>query len=249
MLFNNPLSPEKFDRLLAELWLDGSSTILDVGCGQGELMAMVLRRFRCRAVGIDTDPAELGLARKKLEPFGDAVSLYDRPFKSMQFMGLQFDACFCIGASHACGRRGSTLPATIASLRELTKPGGVIVIGEPYWKQPPAAEYLAATGIEEREFMPHAACVEAGGAADLECVYTMRATPEEWDHFEGSFWLKSEGELVKDPGNPDLQGKARRRRSWKQAYLRWGRDTLGFGLFVFLVPPPQVTVPGGEEKA
>lgn len=236
MQFNNPLRPEKFDQLLAELWLDTSSNILDVGCGQGELILKILKAFHCRAMGVDTDKAELAIARKKLEGFGDSITLYDIPFQSIQFMGLQFDASFCIGASHACGRRGSAFAETIASLKSLTRPGGAIVIGDAFWKKKPDPDYLQATGIEEREFKMHAECVEMGEAAGLPCIYTMQASTEEWDHFEGSFWMKSERELVQDPDNVELQAKVQRRRNWKQAYFKWGRETLGFSLFVFLVP-------------
>lgn len=236
MLFNNPISPERFDRLLAELPLKPGSRILDVGCGQGELMLRLLRTWGCQAVGIDTDAKELGIARTKLAEFGDAVTLYDKPFQKLQFMGLRFDAGFCIGATFACGRRGEAFAGAVTGLRDLATAGGLIVIGDGYWRQPPAPEYLAATGIEEREFKTYDECIAMGEDAGLQCIYATRASQEEWDHFEGSFWISSERELVQAPDDPDLVMKVERRRGWKKSYLRWGRDTLGFGLFVFIVP-------------
>ncbi|HEX4205805.1 MAG TPA: hypothetical protein VHZ51_16720 [Ktedonobacteraceae bacterium] len=35
------------------------------------------------------------------------------------------------------------------------------------------------------------------------------------------------------PEDPAVPGLLERIRSWRDLYLRWGRDTLGFGLYLF----------------
>ena len=36
-----------------------------------------------------------------------------------------------------------------------------------------------------------------------------------------------------NPDDPDCPAMVTRIRRWRDAYLRWGRDTLGFGLYLF----------------
>jgi hypothetical protein len=35
------------------------------------------------------------------------------------------------------------------------------------------------------------------------------------------------------PDDPDRDAMLKRIRNWRDAYLRWGRSTLGFGLYLF----------------
>jgi hypothetical protein len=42
--------------------------------------------------------------------------------------------------------------------------------------------------------------------------------------------------LDANPDDPDSGAMALRIRAWHDAYLRWGRDTLGFGFYVLLKP-------------
>ncbi|MFZ1401375.1 MAG: class I SAM-dependent methyltransferase [Candidatus Promineifilaceae bacterium] len=236
MVFNNPFSPERIDNLLDELWLTEASKILDVGCGQGELILRLLQRFNCQAVGIDPDENAIQIAQQKTAPFAPNVALYTAPFAALSFATHQFDACFSLGTTHAFGDVGEALDNALASLKTITKSGGLIILGDGYWRQEPAPAYLQTTGIDKKELRPHPENIAAGQKIGLECVYAITATRHEWDHFEGAFWLAAERELLQNPGDAQLAEKVRRRRIWKNAYWQWGRETMGFGLYVFLVP-------------
>jgi len=235
MLFNNPFSPERIDSLLDELWLTDTSKILDVGCGQGELILRLLQRFNCQAVGVDVDETAVNIAQQKTAPFAPNVTLHTTPFTDLTFPTNHFDACFSLGTTHAFGEIGEALDNALASLKAITKPGGLIILGDGYWRQEPDPTYLQTTGIDKRELRLHAENIAAGQKIGLECIYTITASQHEWDHFEGAFWLAAERELLQNPEDAQMAEKVKRRRIWKNAYWQWGRDTMGFGLYVFLV--------------
>ena len=60
--------------------------------------------------------------------------------------GYSFSSC--IGSTHALGGLASTL----ATLRQWTRPGGWIVVGEGFWMREPDPEYLAMLGADRDEF-------------------------------------------------------------------------------------------------
>jgi hypothetical protein len=39
-----------------------------------------------------------------------------------------------------------------------------------------------------------------------------------------------------NPDDPALAARLMRGHQWREAYLRWGRSTMGFGLYLFRVP-------------
>jgi cyclopropane fatty-acyl-phospholipid synthase-like methyltransferase len=51
------------DRLAAELHLDGSGRLLDVGCGPGSLTLLLASKFD-EAIGLDADPDMIDEARR-----------------------------------------------------------------------------------------------------------------------------------------------------------------------------------------
>jgi len=135
---------------------------------------------------------------------------------------------------------GEALDSALGSLSRITKPGGVILIGDGYWRTDPEPSYLEAAGLQKEELRSHTENIESGEKIGLECIYNARASSEEWDHFEGAFWMAAERELVLHPNDPETTRTAQKRRTWKRAYLEWGRATMGFALYLFLKPPTRM---------
>ena len=61
--------PELADRIAAELALDGTGRLLDVGCGPGSLTLLLADRF-ATAVGVDPDPGMLAEAARRARAAG-----------------------------------------------------------------------------------------------------------------------------------------------------------------------------------
>ncbi|GLV60136.1 hypothetical protein KDH_69590 [Dictyobacter sp. S3.2.2.5] len=104
-------------------------------------------------------------------------------------------------------------------------------MGDGYWKQEPSQEYLTALETTSDEFQTHADNVATGVSLGLVPMYACVCNEDEWDRFE---WLRMHERFAyRQPDDPDLPALIAQLHSWRDVYLRWGRDTLGFGLYLF----------------
>jgi len=108
-----------------------------------------------------------------------------------------------------------------------------IVVGEPYWRHEPEREYLEAIGETRNNYGTHHENVEAGQEHGLEAVYTLVSSQDDWDKYEGLQWYAAETWASDHRDDPDVETVLKRVRESKTAYLRWGRDTLGWAIYVF----------------
>ena len=67
----------------------------------------------------------------------------------------------------------------------------------------------------------------------------MTSNDDEWDEYEGLYCSAVERHVDAHPDDSDNAAMAERIRRWHDAYLRWGRATLGFGYY-FLLKPSRV---------
>ncbi|MGE4650135.1 MAG: hypothetical protein AAEJ53_04535 [Myxococcota bacterium] len=82
--------------------------------------------------------------------------------------------------------------ATLKALAAATRPGGVVMVGEPDWHKDPSPEYLEAAGMERRTFVSYWENVETGLAQGLGFLHAVASTLDEWDRYEGYKTLASE---------------------------------------------------------
>ena len=92
---------------------------------------------------------------------------------------------------------------------------------------------LAALGAKPSEFTSHAGNVAAGIEEGLVPLYSRVSSDDEWDHYEGLYARAVERHLAAHPGDPDHTAMRDKIRGWREAYLEWGRETLGFGYYLF----------------
>jgi hypothetical protein len=121
-------------------------------------------------------------------------------------------------------------------LRQLVRPGGRILIGEGYWKQDPAPEYLKLLGDPVGIYQDHAGNLALAREHGLIPLYAAVSSEDEWDDFEWSCAMQIEREAADAPNNQALSEKLDRSRRWRDGYLRWGRRTMGFGFYLFRNP-------------
>jgi hypothetical protein len=121
----------------------------------------------------------------------------------------------------------------------MVAPGGWVIVGEPYWLQEPSEEYLAASGISRDSFRTHAGNADAGEQRGLDLVHTFVSSKDDWDRYEGLQWYATAEYARSHPDDPDLPELLERVAKAKDVYLRWGRDTLGWAMYVFRDRPSQ----------
>jgi SAM-dependent methyltransferase len=228
----NPMSIEKFEQLIGLLRLDQEARVLEIATGKGEFIIRLAERYGVCGVGVDLSPYCIADARKKhSQRVPDAqLSFVEMDGADYEPEKLEsFDLAACIGASWIFGGHRGTLEF----LRRMTAPGGWIVVGEPYWRKEPAEEYLEAIGEDGSTYGTHYENVITGERLGLALMYTLVSDLDDWDRYEGLQWYAVEDWAHGCPDDPDMEEVLRRVRESKKTYLKWGRDTLGWGIYVF----------------
>jgi SAM-dependent methyltransferase len=213
--FAHPIGEAKIERLLG--LLPPLRTVLDVGAGKGEL----LKRLRASGVALELHEDVAPKPRGRLQVVIGDAKRYEP--------GRTFDAGFCIAATHALG---GYLP-TLKKLSRWVKPGGFIAVGEGYWLKRPARGYLKVLEATSRDYGTHEQNIARAEALGLTAWWSATASADEWDEYEWSYSGSIERFAVEHPRDPDVAAMVRRIRAWRRARLKWGRDTLGFGLYLF----------------
>ncbi len=227
----NPMSEGKVDELVGLFDLPSNGRVLDVGCGKGEVLVRTGERYGVSGVGVDLSPQFVAEARAKVAARGLEARIEVREEDGGSYRGepASFDLAMCLGASWAFGGYRGTL----RSLAGFVRAGGLVVVGEPFWKQRPPPDYVEASGIEEKLFSTHSGNVAAGTEEGLTPLYAMVSSADDWDRYQGLQWRAAERYALEHPHDEDVPDLLGRQRQSRDLYLRWERDTLGWAVYVF----------------
>lgn len=112
---------------------DGVASLLDVGCGDGFLLAALAKGHpQAKLVGLDRSAGELAVARARLK--GTSVALFQGSAAALPFP----DASFEVVVSHMALMLMDQLPQVLAEVKRVLVPGGrlLAVVGGPSPKSP-----------------------------------------------------------------------------------------------------------------
>jgi hypothetical protein len=228
----DPMSVEKLEELVALLRLRPGASVLEIAMGKGEFILRLAERYNIEGVGVDLSPYCIADAKRKhQERFPEA------PLSFLEMDGADyepekpesFDLVACIGASWIYGGHRETLEA----LKSMAAQESWIVVGEPYWRQEPPREYLEAIGEKRSQYGTHYQNVEVGRACGLDLIYTLVSSQDDWDKYEGVQWYAAEEWAREHPQDADVGEVLERVREGKRLYLKWGRETFGWAIYVF----------------
>jgi SAM-dependent methyltransferase len=228
----NPISEEKLAELVRLLRLPPAARVLDIACGKGEFLIRLAEAHGVHGTGVDISPHYTREAEARLRARAPGANVTFIQVDGADFKAEaphSFSLASCIGASWIFKGHEGTLDALVG----LTEPGGWVIAGEPYWMREPPADYLKALGEPKEAIGTHSSNVEAGERRGLELVHTLVSSPDDWDRYEGLQWYAAAEYARAHPDDPDLPELAERVGTGKTAYLRWGRDTLGWAIYVF----------------
>lgn len=232
----NPTSLAKLDDVIALLNLKPGAQVVEIACGKGEMLARLAERYGIGGVGIDKSPYCIDDASEKLRQRApDArIRLLLMDGADYEPESLEsFNMAMCIGASWIYkGHRG-----TLRALKAMVRPGGFILVGEPYWIQEPSVEYLEAdVGLRREDFGSHHNNVVIGEEEGLIPLFTAASSQDDWDRYEALQWFAANEYVAEHPDDPDVPELLARDVQNRKLYLTWARDTLSWALYLFLRP-------------
>lgn len=228
----NPTSEDKLRRLVGLLRLVPGAGVVDIACGKGEFLIRLAEAYGARGVGVDLSPFFVADAEARLRARAPGVNVEFLRMDGAEFRPQKphsFALASCLGASWVFGGHGKTLEA----LARMAEPGGWVVVGEPYWMREPAEELLEALGGPKEMFGTHAGNASAGEERGLELVHTLVSSRDDWDRYEGLQWYGASEYARSHPDDPDVPELTERVARERTTYLRWGRDALGWAMYVF----------------
>ena len=146
--------------------------------------------------------------------------------------GRLFDVSSYIGASWVYSGHEGTLKA----LSEVTKPGGLVIVGEPFWLGKPSGKYLESQEVKKEDYGTHLSNIDTGESLGLTCVYTLVSNHDDWDHYETLQWLALDNYIRINPEDEDIPDLVHKSSIFKRGYIEEGRDILGWSIYVFRKP-------------
>lgn len=150
---HNPFTPEKYATLGRVLRMKPDTGILDLGSGSGEMLCTWARDYAVTGTGIDMSPLFTAQAWRRAEELGVSSKVHFIHDDAAGYVAEEkYDVAACVGATWIAGG----FAGTVGLLAQSLKPGGIMLIGEPYWRQLPASEEIAqACGVSSvADFLP-----------------------------------------------------------------------------------------------
>ena len=230
----NPTGPERLDELIGLLDLPQGASAWEAACGKGELLVRLAEQRHVRGTGVDMSPYEIAVARERSAARAPAAELTIIEGDAAEHAPepASVDLAVCLGASWIWGGHRGTLQA----LRGFTRPGGLVLVGEPYWRREPDPAYLAAAELARGDFSTLLGNAEIAAEESLTLLYVLPSRDEDWDRYEMLQVRAAERYALAHPDDPDVEELLARVRRGADAYLRWGRDTLGWAIYLFRAP-------------
>jgi SAM-dependent methyltransferase len=223
----NPTSKEKLLLLGERLGLGPGSRVLDIASGRGGPALILAGAYQCAVEGIEIEPAfhEVAVAHAAEEQLSPLVSFRLADAATAELPDETYDAALCIGASFVYGG----LAETVAALAPTVRVGGYVAVGEPYWRRRPLPEDYDERNEPFTSIEDTVVVFETEG---LPVVSVIASSEDDWDRYETLHWLSAERWLAAYPDDPDATELRARHERHKRSYLRFGREYLGWAIFV-----------------
>jgi len=230
---HNPFTPGKLATLGQALHLAPGTRVLDLASGSGEMLCTWARDHGVTGTGVDISTvfteeararaAELGVADRVTFVHDDAVGyVSDEPV----------DLVSCLGATWI----GDGAAGTIELLARSLRPGGLMLIGEPYWRRevPDEETARACHAGSKADFRLLPELVEQFGELGYDVVEMVLADGDSWDRYQAAQWLNLRRWLDRNPGD-ELAAEVRAELTTEPArYTRYQREYLGWGVFALM---------------
>ena len=226
---SNPTSVAKPEELIGLIRLEPGSPFLDIACGKAEMLVRLAEAYDIRGVGVDLSPYFMKDAKE--------LKCQRVPGPDLEFVNVNgteyhrentknFDLSICIGASWIYDGHRRTLRA----MKGMTRPGGIVMVGETFFTEEPSEEYLAT-----EDFSSHYGNIQIGVEEGLTPLYTMVSNLADWDRYETLKWYAVDEFALNNPDDPDLPEIQARNAKAQEIFLRWGRGLFRWAIYLLRI--------------
>jgi SAM-dependent methyltransferase len=223
----NPTSREKIVLLGERLGLGAGSRVLDIASGRGGPALLLAETFGCSVRGVEVSPEfhAVAVARADAAGLTERLSFELGDGAAATLEPETYDAALCLGASFVYG----SLADTVEALAPAVRPGGHVVVGEPYWRRLPLPDDYEDRREQWTTLEGTVTIFETSG---LRVVSVIASSEDDWDRYETLHWQAVEGWIAANPDDPDAFEIRTRHERHKRTYLRHGRELVGWAIFV-----------------
>lgn len=230
---HNPFTPDKFATLGAALRLQPEDHVLDLGSGSGEMLCTWARDHGVRGTGVDMSQLFSEQATLRAQELGVADRVrFIHDDAAGYVSDQQVDVAACVGATWIAGG----VAGTVALLARSLRPGGIILIGEPYWRQLPPTEEIARGCLANAttDFLVLPELIGSFGRLGCDVVEMVLANQDGWDRYEAAKWLTMRRWLEAHPDD-ELAAEVRARLDTEPVrHATYTREYLGWGVFALM---------------
>ena len=230
---HNPITPEKLATLGTALRLEAGTRVLDLGSGSGEMLCTWARDYGVTGTGVDMSELFTEQAKRRAEELGVADHVQFIHGDAAGFVSEEkAGVAACLGATWI----GGGVAGTIELLAQSLRPGGILLVGEPYWRQSPPTDDVArgclAGSISDFLLLPE--LLASFGRLGWDVVEMVLADQDSWDRYEAAKWLTMRRWLEDNPDDELAKEVRSRLTSEPGRYAAYTREYLGWGVFALM---------------
>lgn len=232
----NPFTPGKLARVGEIVQPTAATTLLDLCCGEGEMLCQWAKTYGLHGTGIDLSHVFSASARKRVAELGVSDQITIRQGDAALYRDLlpdpdqQFDLVSCIGATWI----GDGLVGTLELMRPALKesPDSLILVGEPFWNMAPPDAVLEAVGFPPDMYLTLPATLRRIRDAGYTLLSMVLADKNSWDRYQCGGWINGFRWLEANPTHPDAAALREWLEGNQMRYLEIERDYFGWGVFI-----------------
>ena len=230
---HNPFTAEKLAVLGAALRLVPGTRALDLASGSGEMLCTWARDHGMTGTGVDLSTVFVEKARARAVELGVADRIGFIHGDAAGYVAEEpVDLAACVGATWI----GSGLAGTVQLLDRSLRAGGLMLIGEPYWRRdPPDAETVAECEASDKtDFRMLPELIEQFGELGYHVVEMVLADQDSWDRYQAAQWLNLRRWLDENPDDELAADVRAELVAGPARYARYVREYLGWGVFALM---------------
>jgi SAM-dependent methyltransferase len=217
----NPTSPEKIRQIGEWLRLGPESRVLDIACGKCGPALILASSFGCRITGVERASEFVAAARVRVADagLGELIEVVESDGRDFPLEPEAWDAALCLGATFVWDDLDGTLSALVPAVR----PGGHVVVGEPYWRREPTGDDMGYVSLPQT-----AAKIESHGVT---LTGLIGSSNDDWDRYESLHWRATEDWLAENDDDEIRRANEEHKRRYLERH-----DALGWAIFIARKP-------------